>query len=66
MSLDWLLSKDRIAAIPKATGDHVAEKWTPRRLDLAAQDITEINAIDEERQPSRASRVLMIHDEPMP
>ncbi|POG54271.1 aldo/keto reductase [Haloferax marisrubri] len=26
VSLAWLSSKDRIAAIPKATGDHVAEK----------------------------------------
>ncbi|WP_042662602.1 aldo/keto reductase [Haloferax sp. ATB1] len=66
VSLAWLLSKDRVAAIPKATGEHVAENWAARQLELAAEDIAEIDAISEEKRTVTRESSLMIHDEPMP
>ncbi|ELZ85184.1 aldo/keto reductase [Haloferax sp. Atlit-4N] len=66
VSLAWLLSKERVAVVPKATGDHVAANWDARQLELTADDVARIDAISrEERTVTRESSV-MIHDEPMP
>lgn len=66
VTLAWLLSKDRVAVIPKATGNHIAENWAARNLELTAEDINKIDAIDREERTVTRDSSLMIHDEPMP
>lgn len=66
VTLAWLLSKDRVAVIPKATGDHVAENWAARDVELTAEDVARIDAIDREERTVTRESSLMIHDEPMP
>ncbi len=47
VSLAWLLSKDRVAPIPKAAShDHVEENWAARDLDLDPAAIERIDALD--------------------
>ena len=47
VSLAWLLSKDRVAPIPKAaTFEHVEANWAARDLKLDAADIDRIDALD--------------------
>lgn len=51
VSLAWLLSKERVAPIPKATGeDHVRENWEARELVLDEEDRHRIDAIDREKR----------------
>jgi len=46
VSLAWLREKG-VTAIPKATGrDHIAENWASLGLDLGADDVDRIDAID--------------------
>ncbi len=48
VSLAWLLAKQNVAAIPKATGEsHIRENWEARKLDLDDEDVAAIDGIDE-------------------
>jgi len=48
VSLAWLLAKQNVVAIPKATGEsHIRENWDARKLDLDDEDVAAIDAIDE-------------------
>lgn len=46
VSLAWLLSHDNVAAIPKASGDHIRDNYEALSLDLSEEEIARINAID--------------------
>jgi diketogulonate reductase-like aldo/keto reductase len=47
VSLAWLLSKERVAPIPKAaSAGHIEENWAARDLDLNPEDVERIDAID--------------------
>ena len=47
VSLAWLLSKERVAPIPKAASvDHVEANWAARDLDLDPADVERIDALD--------------------
>jgi 2,5-diketo-D-gluconate reductase B len=50
VSLAWLLARENVAAIPKATGDHVAENHGSLDVDLDAAAVERIDAIGEERR----------------
>ncbi len=51
VSLAWLLSKECVAPIPKAAShDHVEANWAARELELDAEDIDRIDAIDREER----------------
>ena len=59
VSLAWLLSKERVAPIPKAAShDHVEANWAARELELDAADVDRIDAID------REERVVDFEDAP--
>ncbi|WP_115864946.1 aldo/keto reductase [Halorussus litoreus] len=48
VSIAWLLQRDGVAAIPKATGeDHIRDNWGALRLDLDDEDVETIESIDE-------------------
>jgi len=47
VSLAWLLSKERVAPIPKAADfGHVEDNWAAREIDLTADQIDRIDALD--------------------
>ncbi|MFB6155438.1 MAG: aldo/keto reductase [Haloferacaceae archaeon] len=47
VSLAWLLSKENVAAIPKASSRaHVAENFAARDLELSDADLARIDAVD--------------------
>jgi 2,5-diketo-D-gluconate reductase B len=48
--LAWLLARENVAAIPKATGDHVEENYGALAVDLDPEDVERIDAIEEERR----------------
>lgn len=51
ISLAWLLSKDNVAAIPKASNpEHLRDNLAARELNLDEQDIAQIESIDRERR----------------
>ena len=51
VSLAWLLSKERVAPIPKAAShDHVEANWAARDLSLDSDDIARIDTIDREER----------------
>ena len=51
VTLAWLLSLETVVPIPKARGDHVAENWTARDVDLDVEDTARIASLDRgERQ----------------
>ncbi|MFB6299126.1 MAG: aldo/keto reductase [Halobacteriales archaeon] len=50
VSLAWLMAKERVAAIPKASGAHIRENFAARELALDAEDIDRIDAIDREER----------------
>ena len=51
VSLAWLLSKDGVVPIPKATGrEHLAENLAARDLELDDEDVERIDGIDRERR----------------
>jgi|AntRauMinimDraft_4_1070384.scaffolds.fasta_scaffold00430_3 diketogulonate reductase-like aldo/keto reductase len=59
VSLAWLLSKDRVAPIPKAaSAEHVAENWASRDLELDDADIERIDGLD------RGERVVDFEEAP--
>ncbi|MFC7177380.1 aldo/keto reductase [Halosegnis marinus] len=43
--LAWLLARDNVAAIPKATGDHIADNYGALDLDLDDEDLARIDAV---------------------
>ncbi|NHX36878.1 MULTISPECIES: aldo/keto reductase [Halolamina] len=48
VSLAWLLSKENVVAIPKATSEaHIRDNWAARELDLEGEDLAAIDGIDE-------------------
>ncbi len=51
VSLAWLLSKENVVAIPKATTEeHIRDNWTARKLNLDDADIAAIDGIEERRR----------------
>ncbi|WP_227379764.1 aldo/keto reductase [Haladaptatus halobius] len=51
VSLAWLLSKDNVAVIPKASSpDHLRDNLAAQELDLEEEDIARIDGIDRERR----------------
>lgn len=51
VSLAWLLSKDNVAIIPKASSlDHLRDNLAAQNLDLDEEDIAQIEGIDRERR----------------
>jgi 2,5-diketo-D-gluconate reductase B len=51
VALAWLLSLETVIPIPKARGDHVAENWAARDIDLDEDDTARIADLDRgERQ----------------
>lgn len=59
VSLAWLLSKDRVAPIPKAADfGHVEDNWAARDIDLTADQIARIDALD------RGERVVDFEEAP--
>ncbi|MEF8801695.1 MAG: aldo/keto reductase [Halolamina sp.] len=51
VSLAWLLSKENVVAIPKATSEgHIRDNWEAQQLELDDEDIAAIDAIDERRR----------------
>ena len=48
VSIAWLLQRDGVAAIPKASSeDHIRDNWAARDLDLDDEDVEKIESIDE-------------------
>ncbi len=51
VGLAWLLSKDEVVVIPKATSEaHIRENYEARRLTLPEEDLARIDAIDREQR----------------
>ncbi|MFC7198690.1 aldo/keto reductase [Halospeciosus flavus] len=50
VSLAWLVQKENVAAIPKATGAHVRENWEARELELDERDVTTIDGLGGEER----------------
>ena len=50
VSLAWTLAQDAVVPIPKATGEHVAENWAARDLELDAEDLDRIAGIEQRRR----------------
>lgn len=51
VSLAWLLSKENVVAIPKATSEeHIRDNWAARDLELDPEDIEKIDGIEEHRR----------------
>ncbi|MEF8875787.1 MAG: aldo/keto reductase [Haloarculaceae archaeon] len=50
VALAWLLGREHVAAIPKATGDHVEENLDALGVDLDPADAERIDAIEAERR----------------
>lgn len=51
VSLAWLMQKDGVVVIPKATGkDHIKDNYRALDLELEEEDIEKINSIDEEER----------------
>ncbi|ELZ38361.1 aldo/keto reductase [Halorubrum saccharovorum DSM 1137] len=59
VSLAWLLSKDRVAPIPKAADfGHVEANWAAREIDLTDGEIARIDALD------RGERIVDFEEAP--
>jgi len=51
VSLAWLLEKENVVAIPKATSEaHIRDNWDARNIDLDAGDVAKIDGIEERRR----------------
>ncbi len=50
VSLAWLLSKARVAVIPKARGDHIEENFAARDIDLDPEDVERIDAVEKRKR----------------
>lgn len=46
VSLAWILNKDKMAAIPSATGDHLTENFRSNSIKLEEKDIEKINSLN--------------------
>lgn len=50
VSLAWLLDKENVSAIPKATGDHIRENHEALTFKLGPDDIERIESIEREKR----------------
>ncbi len=51
VSLAWLLAKENLVAIPKATSEaHIRDNWAARELELTDEEIAAIDDLDEHRR----------------
>ncbi|MFT4921818.1 MAG: 2,5-diketo-D-gluconate reductase B [Haloarculaceae archaeon] len=50
VSLAWLAGKEGVVAVPKATGDHLAENLAAADLELDAEDVADIEEIEREER----------------
>lgn len=51
VSLAWLLDKDNVRVIPKATSrEHIEDNFQARKLELDQEDIEKIDSIDREKR----------------
>ncbi|MBP1987848.1 aldo/keto reductase [Halolamina salifodinae] len=51
VSLAWLLEKENLVAIPKATSEaHIRDNWGAQELELDEEDVAAIDGIDERRR----------------
>jgi 2,5-diketo-D-gluconate reductase B len=50
VALAWLLSREHTAAVPKASGDHVAENAGARDLDLSEEELARIDRVSGEER----------------
>lgn len=51
VSLAWLMGKENVVAIPKATGEaHIRDNWAARDLELDDEDIDRIESIEREKR----------------
>lgn len=48
--LAWHLSDDRVAPIPKATGEHIAENYGALEVSLTTDEIGRIDAVDDRQR----------------
>lgn len=48
VTLAWLFEKENVCAIPKASGDHIQDNYGALGLELEAEDIARIDAVDRE------------------
>ncbi|WP_117591287.1 aldo/keto reductase [Haloprofundus halophilus] len=48
--LAWSMAQDVIVPIPKSTGEHVAENFAARELELDDDDLAKIDGIDHEKR----------------
>lgn len=58
VTLAWLHAKENVVPIPQGRGDHVDENYAARNLDLDAEDLARIDAVD------RRERVIDRDDAP--
>jgi len=51
VALAWLLSKENVAAVPRATGrEHIADNFAARTLELSDDELDAIDAIEERKR----------------
>ncbi len=51
VSLAWLMGKENVVVIPKATGEaHIRDNWDARDLELDDEDVERIEAIEREER----------------
>ncbi|MGM0592482.1 MAG: aldo/keto reductase [Halobacteriota archaeon] len=50
VSLAWLMSKDNVVPIPMSSGAHLRENFDAQGLELDAEDLDRIDAIEEEER----------------
>jgi 2,5-diketo-D-gluconate reductase B len=50
VSLLWCLAQDVVVPIPKATGDHVRENWEAQDVELDAEDLERLDAIEQRQR----------------
>jgi 2,5-diketo-D-gluconate reductase B len=50
VSLAWLVGKENVVTVPKATDDHLTENLAAADLDLDPDDVAAIEAIDREER----------------
>ena len=49
--LAWLLTKENVAVIPKATSEeHIRDNWEARNLDLDPEDVAALNNVEDRRR----------------
>jgi 2,5-diketo-D-gluconate reductase B len=64
VSLAWLLSKENVVAIPKASGDHIRDNYEALSLDLPETAIECIDALDRELRTVNPAGEEKVDDTP--